>query len=325
MAAIEETDLKVFLAAEMSDAATNGGRMGAVPGVDGLAGQIWPSVQKDERTAGSTKYRKIFHKNDNAADVVLQNGRLFLAAPTVGDGAVYLFPGTHTDQQSDITGSEDLFGAGELDADVSALATGLDVLVEDGAVPLFRDGELVYISDGANSEFVTLNGDGSVAGDIVTLAFTTGLVNSYLAADTYVSSVIEHGEVKPAVTAPVVTAAGSGAYAAASLGVHNLGTTRDSWTLTFINATTFDAVGSVAGAIGSGNISSDYAPNNPNTGTPFFTLGSAGFSGVFQAGDTITFTTSPAAVPLWQKRVIPAAADPSSGNEAASALWGESP
>lgn len=324
MPAIVDTDLKVFLSAVMDDTTSNGGAMSATQATSELPNQIWPAVQKDERTAGSTKYRKIFHKNDNVDDVVLANGRVYLEAPTSGDGAVYLFPGTHTDTQAAITGSEDLYGAGNLDANVAALDATMDVAVEDGAVIIFRDGELVWIGDGTNEEFATIDGAPSVAGDIVTLTFAAGLVNSYLAAETTVASVIEHGDVEPTTTTPVVTSAG-GAYSAASLALHNLGTIRQSWTITFTNATTFSCVGSVVGSVGSGNISSNFAPINPDTGTPYFTLANAGFSGTFATGNTIIFTTSPSAVPVWEKRVVPAGAAASSGNQAATVLYGESP
>lgn len=329
--AMDDSDLKVFLALTNNDTTANGGAMSQVEANTGQSGQVWPAVFKAERDAGSVKYRKLFHKNDNADDIVLQNGRVLLLKPTLGDGAIYLFPATHTDTQADITGSEALFGAGTLDVAAIATGTSISVAVEDGAVIIYRNAGLVYIyeldENGAlvAEEFATISGTPSVLGDIVTITLSAGLINPYAVTGghtTYVCSVIAHGNVAPATTTPVVTSAG-GAYAAAGLEGHNLGTDRQSWTLTFTSSTAFNVVGSVAGSVGAGNRSTDFSPTNPATGTPYFTLLATGFSGTFATGNTITFTTSPAAAPVWQKRVIPAGAVASSGNSADSRLWGE--
>jgi len=329
---IEYSDLKVFLAATNNDTSSNGGAMGATQAISGLPGQIWPTVNKAERDAGSTKYRKIFHKNDNAGDIALQNGRLSLFSPPPGDAELYLFAATHTDTQAAITGSEALYGVGVLDTGVSAGATAIDVVVKDPAVIIFRDGEMIRISDmtddldeTGNEEFVLIDGTPSIAGDVVTISLATPLVNAYgTDPATHVASVIEHGTVAPAITGLTVTSTG-GALNSANLKAHNKGTVQQSWTLTFTSATVFNAVGSVVGSVGSGNISSNFAPINPATGTPYFTLQYVGLSGAFVAGDTITFTTSPSAVPVWEKRVVPAGAANSSGNSANTYLWGETP
>lgn len=39
------------------------------------------------------------------------------------------------------------------------------------------------------------------------------------------------------------------------------------------------------------------------------------FGGTFATGDTIAFTTQPAAIALWYKRVVPAGASSFSGNQ----------
>jgi hypothetical protein len=50
---------------------------------------------------------------------------------------------------------------------------------------------------------------------------------------------------------------------------------------------------------------------------------SAGFGGTFLAGDLITFTTHPAAVPIWLRRDVPAGAANLTTNEAVIVLDGE--
>lgn len=328
---IEQDDLKVFLSTINNDTSANGGAMSATEATSGLPGQIWPTVQKAERDVGSVKYRKVFHKNHNVDDIALQNGRVCLWEPTVGDGAVYIFPATQTDTQADITGTEDLYGAGVLDATVVPTDTEIAVVVEDPAVIIYRDGEMIRISDMADDEdtvgheeFAVIDGTPTILGDVVTITLATALIYGYAADVARVSGVIQHGEVAPLVADVVVTSVG-GAFNSTNLLAHNQGTIQQDWTLTFSSATVFSAVGSVVGSVGSGNISSNFAPINPATGTPYFTLQYAGLSGTFVAGNTIAFTTSPSAVPVWEKRVIPAGADASTGNRAATYLWGETP
>ena len=326
---VEGTDLKVFKAVVNDDTASNGGAMSAVEAVNGAA-DIWPAVDLAERTAGSTRYRKTFHKNDNADDTALQNTVVGVSKPTPGGDSLYLIAADQINTQGDLVGTEDRYGAGQLNAPAGIGDSSIDVLVEDGAVILFRAGERIRINnmtgpdDGVNTqEFHTINGAPTVLGDVVTIAITGTLANAYGTADTAVSSVIEAGTVAAMVSVPVVTSA-AGVVDEALLGLHNVGGVQETWTLTFTSALNYDLVGSTLGAIGSGSISSDYAPINPDTATPYLTLTAAFFTGTWLTGDTVVFATSPAAVPTFEERVVPAGTASSSGNLRDVFMWGES-
>lgn len=318
--------------AEVSDAATNGGRMTATAIPSAVKNNIWPDVPQSERTAGSTKYRKIFIHVANDDDLTLIAPRVFLLQPTPGDDRVSFIPGTQTSQQSAITGSEQRYGAGSLNANVAAGATSIAVLVENAADAIFADGMKIRITDkqtisgAGNEEYATISGAPSYVGNVCTLTLAAALANGYSASTpSYVSSVYEPGDVKCTVDNWVETS-GSGTYDEATYPVlpDNIGTIEQTWTVTFTSATAFNVSGNTVGAVGSGNTSSNFIPVNAAFGKPYFTLRSAGFGGAWAAGNTIVFQTHPAALPLVYRRDIPAGASSLSGNKMILGIDGES-
>lgn len=324
-------ELKVFRSAQVSNtAASNGGRASYNEAVSGVNNNLFPDVSQAERTAGATHFRKMFFKNTNAADLTLFNARCFVENYTPGQDAVYFHAGSHIDLQSELTGSETLYGSGQLDADVSAGATSIDVLIEASTPQFFQNGQTIRISDKAtidgagNEEFVTINGAPVPNGSVITLP-VTALANAYSAANTRVANVYTFGDVVGAISNLVVTTVGDGDYdnVGQPIEVPNVGGVYDDWTLTFTSSTAFDCVGTREGSIGSGSTLSDFEPNNANTGTPYFSVKAAGFTGTWQAGDTLTFRTTPAHIPLWLKRIVPAGAGALAGDKVIVAIDGE--
>jgi len=312
----------------------NGGRMSAIAIPNAVKNSIFPDVPASERTAGSTSYRKVFVHIANDDDLTLIRSRLFVETFTPGDDSITIFLGTQTDTESGITGSERLYGGGQLNANVSGGATSIQVLTEGAALDYFKAGDLVRVSDqtsvedpSGNTEYKTIaTGGVSYAGDVATLTLESGLDNGYTASETRVSSVLEAGDVVGAVSNFSVTAAGSGDYDDTTypVEVDSIGGVNETWTLTFTSATQFSCTGATEGSVGTGNVSSDFQPSNGDYSKPFFVLRSAGFSGSFQAGDTITFETTPAAIPVWYRRDIPAGASSLSGNRVVVGIDGES-
>ncbi|AGW12099.1 hypothetical protein DGI_0162 [Megalodesulfovibrio gigas DSM 1382 = ATCC 19364] len=92
------------------------------------------------------------------------------------------------------------------------------------------------------------------------------------------------------------------------------GVEEDSWTLTFTSATSFLCAGLQEGDVGAGSVASPFSPVNASAGVPYFVLDPAGFAGIFAAGDTIAFSTHPAAVPVWMRQTVPAGAPEISHN-----------
>jgi hypothetical protein len=76
------------------------------------------------------------------------------------------------------------------------------------------------------------------------------------------------------------------------------------WAIQFINSTSFNVIGEHVGVIATGNTSSDLAPLNPATGTPYFTLRSAGWGLGWAAGNVLRFNTVGTFFPVWVARTI---------------------
>ncbi|OSM07652.1 hypothetical protein MAIT1_04587 [Magnetofaba australis IT-1] len=311
---------------------------------DGVKNNVWPDVPQGERLAGSTKFRKVFFKVANDDDIRLINPRLFVETPTPGDDRVLIFPGTQTDAQGDLTGSERQYGSGWLDANVSIGATSIAVNVESAADAIFADGDLIRISDKdgvddatGNVEFVRLAATGGVTwnGDKATLTFAAGqsLQSGYAATNTRVGSVIEAANVEAAWdnwsgSTVAGTYDGSAPTTPPSTTVplmDSIGSIEQTWTITFSDANNFTCVGDTVGDVGGGSIvGGDFSPNNPDFDRPYFTLPSIGWGGTWANGETITFRTHPAAIPVWWKRIVPAGANSLSADKVVVAITGES-
>lgn len=330
--AITAAQLKLFKAEQNSNTAgSNGGRASYNEIVSGVNNNILPDVSQAERVAGATHFRKAFFKNTNPSDLVLYSPKVFVETYTPGDDAAYFHVGSHTNLQSALSGSEDLYGSGKLDANVSGGATSLTVLIESASVQFFKNGQTIRVSDRAtvdgagNEEFVTINAAPSLAGSVVTLSFTPALQNAYLASATRVANVYSPGDVGGSVSSVVATTVGSGDYnnSGSPITVPNVGGVYDQWTVTFTSGTAYTVVGAREGSVGSGSTLADFEPNNANVSSSYFSLKSAGFTGVWASGDTLTFTTNPAHVPFWVKRVVPAGAAALAGDKVIVAIDGE--
>jgi hypothetical protein len=327
---ITAAELKWFKSEVITNTAANGGRMSDNEVVDGVKNNVFPDVSQAERIAGITRYRKVFAKLVNAANEVLVNPGLHIRSFTPAQDRIELMVATQVNTQADITGSEDMYGAGQLTSNVSAGATTVYMTLENAAQVIFRPtGNSVYIGDGTNQEYHT-NVAASKTGDQVTLTLDSGamVANNYIAANTVVASVI-YGtvtELKPTFLPVVDATAGTGTYndTTTPLVGNNKGAIAGVFTVTFTSATTFNCTEAIRGAVGSGNTSSDFAPVNTVYSVPFFTLRSAGWTGVWASGDTLTITTSPAALPIFVKQTVPAGTNSFSGDNFTLRFGGES-
>ena len=333
---ITAEELKYYQAAAVNDTTSNGGVMSANAIADGVKNNIFPDVSQAERTAGVTRYRKLFYKVASIDDLALINPRVFIEKHTQGEDRVLIFPGTQTDTQNDI-GAPDLYGAGQLKTDVTVGASSCVVITEDGTDTIFRNGDLIRISDmngvddvSGNEEWIRLDDTSGVSwnGDEATLSFEAGvtLANPYVAANTRVTSVIEPSDIGTSLIAWTETSA-SGTYDESTYPVilNNIGTVEQNWTLTFTDAINYTVVGDTLGSVGSGSIGGgDFYPDNADFSEPYFTLEDLGWAGTWANGDTITFSTHPAAFPAWLKLMVPPGAASLSANSVHFAISGES-
>jgi len=90
--------------------------------------------------------------------------------------------------------------------------------------------------------------------------------------------------------------------------IQNKNAIKERWALVFTNTTTFNIIGETVGVIGTGNISSDTSPLNPQTLEPYWVIYTAGMGGGWAAGNVIRFNTRAAAAPIWIFRSMEAGA-----------------
>lgn len=299
--------------ATVSGASSNGGRMSTAIVGDNVKNGLLPDQTSSQLTAGATHYRKIFIHIASAEDRTFTETKVGVNFLTPGGDRVLIFSGTQTNTQGDLTGSERVYGVGTLYADVSTGGSSVQVDADDAADAIFQDGDLVRIADtdedntNGNAQFIQVT-TVSWNANRATLTLNGTLDHDFtVAAGTRVSSVIEVGDIEPAVSAFTVNSV-AGTYDDTTYPPvpKSIGSVQQDWTLTFTSATTVTIVGDTVGNLGSFNITADIEPIFTALGAPYFRLLVDGWGGTFTTGDTITFTTAPAATPVWCKRVTPA-------------------
>lgn len=151
-------------------------------------------------------------------------------------------------------------------------------------------------------------------GDIATISLA-GPLNYSLRKQSFVSSCIQiNGDITNHAGAITITrnSVSTGTYDDVThpIAIHPVGGVAQRWTLSFTSNTAFNIIGDALGTVGSGNIYSNAAPINPKNNKPYFTIDSAGWSGTFGAGDTISFFSHTQHVNFWQYIEVPANTPP---------------
>jgi len=316
---IQPSEIRWYKSQLTSDAisAQNGGRLSAIESVSNVKNNIFPDVPQAERQTGSSRFRKLFIKVDNATDVALLSPKVFIESGSTGDDYVVLWPGSQTDVQSAIAGSR-CYGFGTLSSSVSQGATLLFVTAEHAGYASrqpFRAGDTIRISNQAdvNSpgqvEYAVIQGINYTGADME-IILTTGLTYPWntAAGTVKVASCLLPGDLKGTVSGLLAISASGGGFTETNIMVHSIGAIEQVWTLTITDEVTgsFRLDGDTLGAsVANGTVGADFAAINPDTASPYFTLQSLGWSGVWQNGNTLTFTIHPAAAPIWYERVVP--------------------
>lgn len=326
--------------------ALNGGRLTTNLVTSGGIQNVFPHVFSAERTSGSSKYRKLNLKVSNDDDDTLYNPLLFLDRPTAGDDYVVMFEGTHDDTQATKTENK-WYGVGMLHTAVTGgVTTTIVVDVADGCqmggtTPIFADGDIIRITDKlnpdslvGNEELLTITGtptNGSQNPDgtyPVSCVVTAAPTNSYTTVDTRVSTVLEYDDVVAQMESGTWNETSSaGTYDESTYPVEgdNIGTIYDDWTIEFTDETNFTVTGATSGLIGTGDINTDVSIDNTTwgTGKKYFILRADGWGGTWAIGETVEFTTIPACIPMWERRVVPAGCDPIVNNRVVHVTTGE--
>ena len=151
------------------------------------------------------------------------------------------------------------------------------------------------------------------------LTFTKPLTHNYDAADTIVGSALVIGDMQSRYTRKFVQQTWNNAWADEATGagisanyndalypitVTNKGAIQERWALIFTSGTDFRVVGEYSGQIGTGNVNADFAPINPVTGLPYFTVKKEGWGSGWANGNVLRFNTVAANFPVWVIRTV---------------------
>lgn len=207
----------------------------------------------------------------------------------------------------DSNGTKVGFDLYTVDYDYGRVTLGGDFVLGNLVAPLkvkYRYQDMGLIRD------VQINGQ---------LTFTKPLTHNYDAVDTIVGSALVIGDMQARYTRKFVQGSWSGAWADEPLGVMipanyndalyplqvtNKGAIQERWYIQFTGATEFRCIGEYSGQIGTGTINADYAPINPVTGVPYFTIKKEGWGSGWANGNVLRFNTVAANFPVWVIRTV---------------------
>lgn len=300
---METTDIKYYKSATVSDLSTNGGLITlSSPVTSGTKNAVFPRVTSTERAAGVTRYRKLFLANRNTSNETISDMKTGLLTQSPGGDRFYIAPVTaDNDTQSAASGITKWYGAGEVNSSITAGATSINLLFENSDYA--TDAAYIYLSDGTNDEIVDVT-SASFAGNVMTAVLTTGTVNTY-AVGAFAAQLITLGDLIASKTQNAVSSV-AGTINTDYMTLNNIGCIDDTYTFTFTSATTFVVSGTNSGALDGGSTSSTYAPVNPVTGQPLFSMTTSFWGGTFASGDYVIMDTKGAYKPFWLKEVVPA-------------------
>jgi len=308
---MEGVDLVLYKSVTVSDGDTNGGRMSYNLISSNVLNNLFANVTQSERTAGATKYRKVFFKNKNASNETGTNSRIWISLRSLGGDYFRLKAGTDTDTQAEADDYTGWLGTGYLSQTLSIDSTTITA-VFDNADGVYNGSIIRLCDNSGGEEFLTVKSSEGVSwnGNTATIITTSGARGTYPASQNcLVSGVIDLGSIVAA-TSDWTENSASGTYDESNypVEVNNIGTVDDTWTITFTSNTTFTVAGANTGSVGSGSTASDFQPINPSVGTGnyYFAISASGWGGTWAIGDTVTFTTSHSAAAVWIKEVIPA-------------------
>lgn len=206
----------------------------------------------------------------------------------------------------DANGAKAAFDLYAVDYDYGRVTLGGDFVLGNLVAPLtvkYRYQDMGLIRD------VQINGQ---------LTFTKPLTHNYDAVDTIVGSALVIGDMQARYTRKFVQGSWSNAWADEPsssilanyndslypLQITNKGAIQERWALIFTGDQSFRCIGEYSGQIGTGTINADYAPINPVTGVPYFTIKKEGWGAGWANGNVLRFNTVAANFPVWVIRTV---------------------
>lgn len=208
----------------------------------------------------------------------------------------------------DANGAKVPFDLYTVDYDYGRVTLGGDFTLGNLVAPLtvkYRYQDMGLIRD------VQINGQ---------LTFTKPLTHNYDAVDTIVGSALVIGDIQARYTRKFVQQAWNSVWNDEPTGtgisanyndslypiqVTNKGATQERWAIVFTGAEAFYCVGEYTGRLTlAGSTNTDYAPLNPVTGAPYFTIKKEGWGVGWANGNVLRFNTVAANFPIWVIRTV---------------------
>lgn len=208
----------------------------------------------------------------------------------------------------DANGTKVAFDFYTVDYDYGRVTLGGDFVLGNLVAPLtvkYRYQDMGLIRD------VQINGQ---------LTFTKPLTHNYDAVDTIVGSALVIGDMQARYTRKFVQQAWNSVWNDEPTGsaisanfndslyplqVTNKGAIQERWAIVFTGAEAFYCVGEYIGRLAlNGSTSVDYAPINPVTGVPYFTIKKEGWGVGWANGNVLRLNTIAANFPVWVIRTV---------------------
>lgn len=164
-------------------------------------------------------------------------------------------------------------------------------------------------------EDMSLASDAQINGDV---SFARQLTHDF-PIGSYISSALVIGDMKSRVNLTFDQATWDGQFIDAMYGspatgtyndviapidVTNKGAITERWVVRFTNSTTYEIIGDHVGNIATGNTTTDCAPINPSSGSPYFAIKAIGWGSGWAAGNVLRFNTIGTLYPVWIARTI---------------------
>lgn len=193
-----------------------------------------------------------------------------------------------------------------------------------GLVPIFRPGDKCILRNGATVELALIESI-DYRGSIT---FAAALTNSF-PTGSKVCAIVDLGDMQASVgivfeqqawtrifSDSLIGGAPDAAYNLTSfpIAVQNIGAETERWAIVFTSSTAFKLIGESFGQIATGSTATDFAPLNPITNQPYFTIDKDGWGSGWGIGNVLRFNTIGARKPFWMARCVsPGAANGADG------------
>jgi hypothetical protein len=267
-----------------------------------------------ERTAGATRWYKIFLHNADDGNLAATDVLAYLSKTLTGDYVASLKSATLSNTYNDVSAARK-FGVGTL---ATALSPGDSTIVIDtrgAAYAHFQNGDEIIIHNKAGAgntgvddntgaiEKHVISGAPVWNGDEVTITLVGQIASTFATSRTvggetvltYVASCPPSADAETSVTVQNNTSV-AGTLDVNEISAPNIGAIDQTITLTFTSGTAFTAVSNDAGVtLPAGSISTTYAPLNSESGTALISIPPTAWGGTFLAGDSVQVPTTPAA------------------------------